>query len=123
MALTKTSNVVANGTTMTAGAGNVTSSDVDLTAVYEATVRIRITNGTVTNLGVAGQVSVQISEDTTAGNYTQLALVKSGDLVASTIAEYTIAIPSTTSHMRFVSGSNTTNSCTLRIVVDETTAF
>lgn len=120
MALTKTSNVVANNTTMTAAAGNVTSSDVDLTSVYSATCRVRITNGGT--LGVAAQVSVQVSEDTTSGNYTQIALVKSGDLVSGTVAEYTIAIPDTSLHMRFVSGSNTTNNCTLRIVVDEITA-
>ena len=121
MALTKTFTVVAANTTMTAAAANVTSADQDLTTSYEVTVRIRITNGGA--LGVAAQVSVQISEDTTAANYTQLALVKSGDLLTGTVAEYTIQIPDTALHMQFVSGSNTTNNCTLRIVIDRITGL
>ncbi len=121
MALTKSSVVVANDIAMTAGAANVTSADQDISASYEVTCRIRITNTAA--VGVAGQCSVQISEDTTAGNYMQLALVKSGDLLSGTVAEYVIAIPDAATHLRFVSGSNTTHDCTLRIVLDKVTGL
>lgn len=120
MALTKSNTVIHNNITMTAAAGDVTSSDQDLTAVYQAVVRIRFTNG-ATGPTVAAQAKVQISEDTTGANYMTLATVNGGT-VNSAVTEYTIAIPDGAEHLQIVSGSNTAQNVTLRAVIEKITA-
>ena len=121
MAITKASVVVANNITMTAGAANVTSADQDLTASYRTIARIRFTNG-ATGPTVQVQVAVQVSEDTTAGDYMTLATVYSGT-VNSAVSEYVVEIPDTALHVQFVSGSNTGQNVTLRIVIEKITAI
>ncbi len=121
MAATKASTVVANNTTMTAGAGNVTSADQDLTTAYRTVARIRLTNG-ATAPTIAPQVAVQISEDTTGANYMTLTTVV-GDAVNSSVNEFVVEIPDPAEHMQFVSGSNTGQNCTLRIVVEKITGI
>ena len=120
MALTKASTVICNDITMTAGAASVTSADQDLSGAYEATVRVRITNSGA--LGVAAQVQIQVSEDTTAGNYMTAQVVKSFDLVSGTVTEMVIPLADTVQHLRIVSGANTSANCILRVVVDKVTA-
>lgn len=120
MALTKASVVVQNNITMTAAAGNVTSADQDLTGAYQTIARIRFTNG-ATGPTVAAQVQVQISEDTTAANYMTFATVNGGT-VNNGITEFTIVLPDAAEHVQFVSGSNTAQNVTLRIVIEKVTA-
>lgn len=121
MAITKASTVVANNTTLTAGAGATTSATQDITGAYRSTVRVRLTNG-ATGPTVPAQCSIQISEDTTAGNFIEHTLVV-GTSVNSDVNEFVIELPDTALQLRFVSGSNTGQNVTLRIVVDKITAI
>lgn len=121
MALTKSSTVVHNSITLTAGAGDTTSSTQDLTASYQHTARIRISNGG-TGPTIAAQCKVQVSEDTTSGNFMTLATVI-GTTVNSDVVEVSVAIPDTAQQVRFVSGSNTGQNVTLRVVLDKVTAY
>lgn len=121
MALTKASVVIANGTTLTAGAGNTTSSVEDVTAAYTASVRVRLTNG-ATGPTVAAQVAVQIAEDTTSGNFMTIATVQ-GSVANSAVVESLVQLPDTAMQLRTVSGSNTGQNVTLRIVLEKITAL
>src|SRR5664280_545423 len=105
MALTKSSSVVHSNITLTASAGNTTSSDQVLTGVYQCIARIRFTNGG-TGPTIAAQTNVMISEDTTSGDYMSLAIVDGGT-TGSAVSEYVIYIPDSALHLQFVSGSNT----------------
>ena len=120
MAITKSSTVVHNNITLTAGAGNTTSSDQDLTGSYRQVARVRFTNG-ATGPTVQAQCQIQVAE-TSTGDYTTLATVYGGT-VNSAISEYEIEVPDATLHMRFVSGSNTGQNVTLRAVLDTITAI
>jgi len=120
MALTKSSTVVHNSITLTAGAGNTTSSNQSLTGVYQAIARIRFTNG-ATGPTVAAQTQVQISEDTTGANYMTLATL-GGGTTNSAVSEYVVYIPDAALNLQFVSGSNTAQNVTLRVVLDTITA-
>lgn len=120
MALTKSFTVISNDVAMVAGAGDVTSSDQDITAAYQTLVRVRFTNG-ATGPTVAAQTKIQISEDTSAGNYMTIATL-SGGVANNGISEYLIVVPDAAEHLRTVSGSNTAQNVTLRIVLEKITA-
>lgn len=120
-AVTKSSTVVANDITMTAGAGDVTSSDVDLTGAYRTHCIIRFTNG-ATGPTVAPRVDILTSEDTTAGHYSKIFTVN-GDTVNSSVNTRDIWLNDTVEHLEFVSGSNTVQNVTLRIVCEKITAI
>lgn len=118
---TKSSTVVANNITMTAGAADVTSSDVDLSGSYRHHCLIRFTNG-ATGPTVAPRVDIQTSEDTTAGNYSTLFTVN-GDTVNSSVNARDVWLNDSVEHARFISGSNTVQNVTLRIVCEKITAL
>ena len=64
MAITKTSASIWSSTTLTAGAGNTTSTANDLSTVYAATLNIKLVNGG-TGPTVPAQVQIQCSNDGT----------------------------------------------------------
>lgn len=122
MALTKTSTVITNDATMTAGAADVTNgSNTDLSTYYQATVLIRFTNGG-TAPTVAPQCRVQMSTDSTAANYIDIATV-TGGLVNSGHTDFPVYIPDTAKNFQVISGANTGQNVTLRIVLYGITAF
>ncbi len=121
MALTKTNTVVHNDITLTAGAGDTTSSDQSLTGNYRTLARVRFTNG-ATGPTVQAQTKVQISEDTTSGNYMTLTTVYGGT-ANSAVTECMVEIPDSAEHLRCVSGSNTAQNVTLRVVLEQITAL
>src|SRR5688500_8721572 len=104
MAATKDTLTVHNGSTLTAGAGDTTSSAQDLQTSYGAAVHIKLTNG-ATGPTVAAQVIVEVSPD----NSKWFQLV--GPLVGSTanngIVSWSFSIPAAMKFVRTVSGSNT----------------
>lgn len=118
---TKANVVVANDITMTAGASDVTSSDVDLTGSYRTHCIIRFTNG-ATGPTVAPRVDVMTSEDTTAGHYSKLFTVN-GDTVNSSVNVRDVWLNDSVEHLQFVSGSNTGQNVTLRIVCEKITGI
>jgi hypothetical protein len=120
-AVTKSSTVVANSITMTAGAADVTSSDFDNSGSYRTHCIIRFTNG-ATGPTVAPRVDIQTSEDTTAGNYSTLFTVN-GDTVNSSVNTRDVWLNDAVEHARFISGSNTVQNVTLRIVCEKITGI
>lgn len=121
MALTKGNTVVHNDITLTAGAADTTSSTQDLTGNYQTIARIRITNG-ATGPTIAAQVSVQLSEVDTAADFMELTAVDGGT-TNSEVSEFVIDIPPSAEYLRFVSGSNTGQDVTLRVVIEKITAI
>jgi hypothetical protein len=117
--VTKANVVVANNITMTAGAADVNSADQDLTASYRTVCNITFTNGG-TGPTIAPRVDVQIAEDTT--NYKKLVTVN-GDTIASSVNFRQVVLEDPVEHCRFVSGSNTGQNVTLRIVTEKITAI
>ena len=121
MALTKALTVVHANISLAAGAADTTSGDQDLTAVYRTVARIRFTNG-ATGPTVQAQTKVQVAEDTTAANYMTLATVYGGT-TANAVTEHVVEIPDAIEHARFVSGSNTAQAVTLRVVIEKITGI
>jgi len=116
MTLTKSSTVVHNDITLTAGAGDTTSSTQDLSGKDLITARIRFTNGG-TGPTVAAQCSIQMAEVDTAAKFIELTSLDGGT-DNSGVSEYVVSIPPTANQLRFVSGSNTGQDVTLRVVID-----
>ena len=119
MAATKSNSYVLSDVTMTAGAGNVTTSGPDVSGAYGSIALIKFTNGT-TGPTVAGQVDIQLSGDTT--NWYSLTTVLSS-LANSAVVSFPVLIPMEAKNVRFVSGSNTGQNVTLRIEVTSVTAL
>lgn len=120
MASTKTVTVNSNNVTLTAGAGDTTSTAVDLADGYGALFNIKLTNG-ATGPTIAAQVIVQASPDNS--NWYELA----GPLVGSTanngVVSWTLRIPVEVKFVRTVAGSNTGQDVTLRGEVTEVSAL
>lgn len=69
MAIAKTRTSLWSGQSLSAGGSNVNSSWIDLSAVDEAQVNFRLTNG-ATGPTVAAQVQIQVANDYNAGSPT-----------------------------------------------------
>jgi len=120
MAATKTSTVHQNNVTLTAAAGDTTSTAADISASYGAILTIKLTNG-ATGPTIAAQVIVEISHDNSI--FYQLA----GPLVGSTanngVVSWSLRIPVEAKFVRTVSGSNTGQNVTLRSEITEVSAL
>lgn len=125
MAATKVRTSYWSGTTLTAGAGNTTSSWVDVSGGYGATVDIKLTNG-ATAPTVAAQVQVQVANDYNAGSPT-LVVNFGGALVAgltnSEVDSWTVEIPPGIEAVRLVAGSNTAQNVTVDADISNITAI
>lgn len=121
MALTKGYSVVHDDITLTAGAGDTTSATEDISSAYQATVRVRLTNG-ATGPTTPAQCKVQIAELDTAAKFMTIATVV-GLSSANGIVEQEVAIPDTAIKLRTVSGSNTGQNVTERVVLEKVTAY
>jgi hypothetical protein len=121
MAITKGNAVVHNDVTLTAGAADTTSTSQDLTLNYQTAILVRITNG-ATGPTVAAQCKVQVAEADTAGLYQTLATVV-GSTGNSAVVEQVVSIPDSAQYLRTVSGSNTGQNVTLRVVLEKITAL
>ncbi len=115
----KSPTVVRANVTMTASAGNATSSSVNLTDSRGAVCDIKLTNG-ATGPTIPAQVQVEVSEDDS--NYYAFGGPLKGNTDNNGIESWGgIAIPASARHVRFVSGSNTGQDVTMRIGVSEIT--
>lgn len=117
MALTKTTAVVADSITLTAGAGDTTGSAVDLTACYDAALDVKITNG-ATGPTVAAQVQIQHSPDN-SNWYNLGGALKGSTTNAAVVSWALIPLGPDVRYIRHVSGSNTGQNVTLRIEVSK----
>lgn len=119
MAATKSVTVVHNNVTLTAGAGDTTSSSIDLVDGYGAIAHIKLTNG-ATGPTVAAQTKVQLSPDDS--NWYDLVTI-AGETANSAVRQANVVIPPEAKYARFVSGSNTGQDVTLRVEVSEISAI
>jgi len=120
MAVTKSNTQVHNSTTLTAGAGNTTSSSQDLTTAYGGEAVVKLTNG-ATGPTVPAQVQMQVSNDNSKFyNYGGLMI---GLTSNNGVASWAIDIPIGVMYVQFVSGSNTGQNVTLDVDVSKVTAI
>ena len=121
MASTKTATAIADGVTMTAGAGDVTHTAVNLDDGYGAALHVKLTNGG-TGPTVAARVQVEVSADNS--EWYDLGHPLIGNTDNSGVASWGgIAIPMGVEHLRLVSGSNTSQNVTLDADISEVTAL
>lgn len=124
MAITKARTSIWSATTLTAGAGNTTSSWVDLSAVYSSTVDIVLTNG-ATGPTVAAQVQVNVANDYNAGSPTLITNLGSpmvGLTSNNGVAYFSVELPIGVAAVRLVAGSNTAQNVTVDADVGKITA-
>jgi hypothetical protein len=119
MATTKARTSIWSSQTLTAGAGDTTSTAVDLSDGYGAQVNIKLTNG-ATGPTVAAQVQIQYSaDDTTYFNY-------GGPLVGNTdnngVESWSVTVPIGVEYIELVAGSNTGQNVTVDADISEVTA-
>ena len=118
MATTKTTTVVVNNVTMTAGAGN-TNHDITIDTGYGGMVALKLTNG-ATGPTVAAQIQTQQSNDGT--NFFNYGGALQGSTANNDVESWAIEIPIGVKRLRFVIGSTTGQNVTGRVEVTNTTA-
>lgn len=117
MASTKTRSSLAAALTMTASAGDVTSSAVTLTTGYSAVINAKLTNG-ATGPTVAGQIQIQFSNDNTT--YTNFGAPLVGKTSNTGVSSWAgIRVPIGTQYVKVVTGSNTGQNVTAEIDISE----
>ena len=119
MAATKTNSVIWSGQTLTAGAGDTTSTAVTLDDGYGAALHIKITNG-ATGPTIAVQIQIQVSSDNSEW------YDFGGALVGGTANSYVVSwggieIPIGIEYLRLVGGSNTGQDVTVDADISEVT--
>lgn len=121
MATTKNTTTIWDGETLTADDSDTTSSAVDLTDGYGATLNIKLTNG-ATGPTDAAEVQIRVSEDDSeyydfggpvVGNTDNNGVVSWGG----------IAIPMGVQYLKLVAGSNTDEDVTVDADISEVTAI
>ena len=122
MSATKARTSLHSGTTLTAGAGNTTSSSVDLSTGYGAIVDIQLTNG-ATGPTVAAQVQIQVAADVGGTLWTNFGAPLVGSTTNSAVSQWSVEIPIGVAAVRTVSGSNTVQNVTLDADVSNVTAL
>lgn len=120
MATTKANTAIWNGQTLTAGAGDTTSSAVNLEDGYGAALHVKLTNG-ATGPTVAAEVQIEVSADNSEW------YAFGGPLIGNTdnngVSEWGgIEIPIGVEHLRLVAGSNTGQDVTVDADISEVTA-
>lgn len=122
MASTKSRTSLHASTTLTAGAGNTTSSSVDLSTGYGAVVDIQLTNGG-TGPTIAAQVQVQVATDSGGTLWVNYGGALVGSTTLSVVSSWSVEIPIGAAAVRTVSGSNTGQAVTLSADVSQVTAI
>lgn len=121
MASTKSVTAIWSSQSLSAGGADTTSSVVNLTDGYGASLGIKLTNG-ATGPTIAAQVQIQISEDNSEfydfggpliGNTDNSGIVSWGG----------IEIPIGAQYLRLVAGSNTGQAVTVDADISEVTAI
>lgn len=122
MALTKSRASLHSATTLTAGAGNTTSSTVDLTGSYGTQVDIKLTNG-ATGPTVAAQVQIQVAADSGGTLFVNFGGPLVGSTSNSAVSSWSVDLPIGVGAFQLVSGSNTGQNVTLDVDYSKVTAI
>jgi hypothetical protein len=115
MAATKSRTTIWSSQTLTAGAGNTSSSWVDLSGAYGAQLDIRLTNG-ATGPTVAAQVQILVAANYNSGSPslpTWFGGAFVGGTTASEIDYISVEIPIGVAAIQLVAGSNTGQNVTV----------
>ena len=120
MASTKAVTVLDNDVTLTAGAGDHTSSIWTVDDGYGAELYIKITNGG-TGPTIAAQVQVQTSPDNS--NWYDLTGPIESTLGNNIVSTWTIPISAAAQYIKVISGSNTGQDVVIRVEGSEITAL
>ena len=122
MAATKVRTSIWSAQTLTAGAGNTTSSAVDLSAGYGAQVDIQLTNGG-TGPTIAAQVQIQVANDTGGTLWTNYGGPLVGSVTASAVTSWSIQLPIGVARVRLVASSNTVQNVTVDADISNVTGI
>jgi hypothetical protein len=120
MASTKIVTVLDNNVTLTAGAGNHTSSVWDLADGYGGELHIKVTNG-ATGPTIAAQAQIWASPDNS--NWYKLGGALIAQLGNAVITSWSILVPMGIKYLEVISGSNTGQNVTIRVEGTEVTAI
>ena len=118
MASTKAVTVLDNNVTLTAGAGDHTSSVWDLTDGYGGILNIKITNGG-TGPTLPAQAQVWVSPDDS--NYYKLGGALIATLGNGIITSWSLIVPIGIEYLKVISGSNTGQDVVIRVSGTEVT--
>ena len=122
MALTKARTSLQSAVTLTAGAGNTTSSTVDNTASYGTQLDIQLTNG-ATGPTIAAQAQVQVAADSGGTLFVNYGGALVGSVSNSAVTSWSLDLPIGIGAFRVVSGSNTAQNVTLDVDYSRTTGI
>jgi hypothetical protein len=121
MATTKAFTAIWNGQSLTAGAGDTTSTAVTLDDGYGAALHVQLTNGG-TGPTVPAQVQIEVSGDNSEWYDFGGPLI--GTVTASDVVSWGgIDIPIGVEFLRLVAGSNTGQAVTVDADISEVTAI
>lgn len=120
MASTKAVTAIWSGTTLTAGAGDTTSSAVTLDDGYGAALHIKLTNGG-TGPTIAAEVVIEVSADNSEW-YHFSAPLKGSTGNSAVLSWGGIDIPIGVEYLRLKAGSNTGQDVTVDADISEVTA-
>lgn len=112
MAATKSRTSLFSATTLTAGAGNTTSSNVSLATAYGAQVDITLTNG-ATGPTIAAQVQIQVANDAAGTLFVNFGGPLVGSVTNSAVGSFSVDLPIGVAAVQLVAGSNTGQNVTL----------
>ena len=119
MATTKVVTVLDNNVTLTAGAGDHTSSIWTVDDGYGGELYIKLTNG-ATGPTVAAQAQIWCSPDNS--NWYKFGGAIQGTTTSSDVVSWSVQIPRGVEYVKVVSGSNTAQDVTIRVEGTEVTA-
>ena len=122
MAASKSRTSIWAAQTLTAGAGNTTSSAVDLSTGYGAQVNIQLTNG-ATGPTVAAQVQIQVANDVAGTLFTNFGGPLVGSTANSAVVSWSVDLPIGVNRVRLVAGSNTGQNVTVDSDISNVTAI
>lgn len=121
-ATTKVRTSIHSATTLTAGAGNTTSSTINLTTGFGAQLSIQLTNG-ATGPTIAAQVQIQTANDSSGTLWVNFGGALVGSTTNSAVTSWSIDLPIGVGAVRLVSGSNTAQNVTLDADISNVTAL
>lgn len=122
VAPTKSRTSLWSAQTLTAGAGNTTSSAVNLSAVFESSIDIKLTNG-ATGPTVPAQVQVQVANDSGGTLYVNYGGALVCTSTNSDVCHFSVVIPIGYASVKLVAGSNTAQNVTVDADISTVTAI
>lgn len=108
--------------TLTAGAGNTTSSQVNVNTSFESQVNIKLTNG-ATGPTIAAQVQIQVANDTVPTLLVNYGGALQGTTTNSDVIYFSVTIPIGVEAVVLVAGSNTAQDVTVSADISSVTGI